>query len=229
MSENTGMESLVRRGENALQHYGVKGMRWGVRKSRGDSGGGTLKVKYRPTYSNEDRRQATANVKTAKKTGTTAKDRGGADQARLAKLNTPTRRGVNFVAGTKYTWGAFGVTGASIAGAIISGSPEALIGALAVGTATTTPAQMHQGYKVFFQNYKNNPRSTVKTNLSADELAKFASGKAMTKEILGKRGSVTVKSSGGKQTVTVRDREGRTLGSQTKPVKLPKPPKPKKS
>jgi hypothetical protein len=215
--------------EKALAHYGVKGMKWGVRKSRGDSGGGTLKVKYRPTYNNEERRQAKAAVKTAKKSGTSAKDTGGADQARLAKLNTPTRRGANFVAGTKYTWGAFGVTGASVAGAILSGSPEALVGALAVGGVTGGASQMHQGYKVFFQNYKNNPRSTVKTDLSASELAKFASGKAMTKEILGKRGSVVVKSGGGKQTVTVRDREGRTLGSQTKAIKPPKPPKPKTS
>lgn len=40
MSE-IGMENLARRGEDVVKHYGVKGMRWGVRKSS-DSGGVTL-------------------------------------------------------------------------------------------------------------------------------------------------------------------------------------------
>jgi hypothetical protein len=233
MSDSLSMEALAQRGAAALAHYGVKGMRWGVRRVRigGNSGGGSLKVKYRPTYTQDEKRSAKSGVKSAKATGSTAKDREGKDLSRVAELNTPVRRGVNAVLGTLASNGTMILGAAGTALTVIEPSVGAAAGA-GGGLAVAGAARVHDAYKVFFRNMKYNPRVRLKTDLTPDEMAKLATGRLVTKEIVSKKGRAQVRISKSGTKVTVYDREGRQVGQQNTPngpQKLNKPKKPAKS
>jgi hypothetical protein len=235
VSEITGMEALVRRGKNALEHYGVKGMKWGVRKSR--SGGGTVKVKYRPTYTTDERRQAQAGVKAAKAAGgkQTSKDKEGFDQTRLAQLRTPQRRVVNAAFGTKVSNITKATTLTStLSTGLLVGDPAITLAVAAAGGVANIGVGAYDAQKIFFTNLAKNPGVKLKTDLSPSDLAKYNAGKTITKNILSKKGSATVSLNKNGSTVTVKDREGRSLGSQTSTKatrrldQTPKPPKPTK-
>lgn len=214
--------------EDALAHFGVKGMKWGVRKDRvgSNKGGGTVKVKYRPTYTVEERRDAMKAVKQAKKTGKKAVDSQGFDQTRIAKIRTPQRRLVNAFLGTLPSNTAEVGTIAGFAASALAKSPELALGTAAVGGTALTITGLYDIHRTFFVNLARNPSVKLKTDLTPDEMAKYTSGKTITKEILSKRGSATISIGKTSAKVTARDREGRNLGGQVLERKPPKPPKP---
>ena len=217
--------------EESLAHYGVKGMKWGVRRNLvANKGSGTLKVGFRPTYSNEERTSARAGNKAAKKSGTTALDREGVDATRIGKLRTPQRRAVNGLLGTK--WSYIGDAGAIAAGLLsfaggVSGvaPPSVVYGGFAVAGTSLLAGETHAAYATFFNNMKNNPRVKLKTPLTAKELADYQLGKTFVKEISSSKGSTKLTIMKNQTKIDAFDREGRKVGSQT----LKKDPSSKKA
>lgn len=121
---------------DSLAHFGVKGMRWGVR--RDDSGGGSTggsKVKLVDTISKNQRAELRAKVKAGS---------GTLGDAHLAALKTKGHRVTNALLGDKTYWkrqaviaGALAVgTGIALAApAVMPAATLAAIGSYAYGTA----------------------------------------------------------------------------------------------
>lgn len=219
------LAAIASRGRAVLAHYGVKGMHWGVRKDK-------VSVKFRPTYTVDERRQAQDIVKNSKKTGAKAVDKEGKDVTRVAQVLTPHRRVVNAVLGDKTYWkleaGSLGVAAATAAGVLATGglAAPAAIPILSTGIVGAAGIKVSQAallnYKVFFRNMAKNGKVKLKGDLTPDEMAKLAAGKAFTKDLVSKKGSATIHFNKDGTKLTLRDREGRALENATiakKPAK----------
>lgn len=206
-------------GEKFLEHFGAKGMKWGVRKNDKGSGG-TLSVKFKPTYTTEERRAAAKNVKLSKTSGKPAKDSSGASQERIAQLRTPSRRVVNAILGTKVSTSVSAVSGLAAVGIFMltpAGAPLTTAAVIGIGTANAAAqiGGLHANYKAYFNNMVKNPKVKLTTKLSANDMANYAVGKTITKSILSDRGSAKISINKNSVSVIPKDQEGRNLGKQT--------------
>lgn len=199
-----------------LAHHGVKGMKWGVKKSK--DGGGTIKVRARPTYTTPERRAAQRAVKDAKKSGAKPLDAQGFDQTRLAQLRTPSRRITNALLGTKVSnLTTLATATAVVASALASGGTVPL--AVGVGAyGALTAANMHVRYKVFLNNLVKNPAIRAKVKLSPSEMARYQTGKDFKKLLANEHGTVKLSAMNGVQKLEIFDKEGRAVGGQSKKI-----------
>lgn len=206
--------------EAYLEHAGVKGMKWGVRKAK--DGAGVIKAKARPTYSVQERRDAKRGVKSAKKGGGAALDQHGFDQTRLSKVLTPQRRIVNGLLGTKWYWAGVAAGNAAILAAAIAVPPAsaAAVGLMAAGGLASFAGGTHATYKTFFNNLKQNPKIKGKIKLNADEMAHIYTGKAVRKRLETEHGSIKFSQIKDQQKIDFFDQEGRNVGSQTRSVDI---------
>lgn len=79
-----------------LMHYGVKGMKWGVKKSK--DGGAVVKAKFKPVYTEADRTNARFIAKQGKRAGNKgAVDGTGSSVRRVSKLSGPERALSRFI------------------------------------------------------------------------------------------------------------------------------------
>lgn len=197
-----------------LAHYGVKGMKWGIRKTR--DGGGIVTVKGRPTYTTAEKREA---AKTVKGGGTHDKDGYGVE--RVAKLRTPSRRMVNAVLGTKVSNLTLAATVASGAAAVATLGPGAMVPAILGSQITGTFGQAHVAYKTYFNNLRHNPKIRIKQKVDADVMASLKAGEDVRLLLMDRHGSALVSSlnKGKDQTAVLLDQEGRQVGKSNAPTK----------
>lgn len=200
--------------DDFLAHYGVKGMKWGVKKDK--DGGATLKVRFRPTYDKDDilNSKAITKAKIDPSFPTGGKDASGRDTSRISKMNTPNRRLVNGLLGTKLrniSWLAgSAATAASIA---ISGPLAPVTLGLTYATGSAFYAFTgHALYKSMFKNLVKNPPVTVKTKLNAEQYAAFTTGKKFAIDMKSQYGTAKIRSDKNLRVTDLFDREGRNLG-----------------
>lgn len=220
MADDIAPPTLAEMREHNLAHAGVKGMKWGVRKNR--DGGGTLKVRARPTYTIKERLAAQEAVKLAKKSGRpVAKDAAGFDQTRVAKLLTPSQRILNR---GPNQWRAFKLYAPGFAAAVAGtaiGGPFAVAG-LAASVLGTVAADSWMTYRTYFSNLRNNPVLKTEVKLSPGELKRYEGGKNLSKTLIDEHGKVVLSQHRGQRSITVFDKEGRKVGGKTEKVVPPK-------
>lgn len=215
--------------EGYLLHYGVKGMKWGVKRS--DDGGASVTVAGRPTYTTAEIKDAQLRAKDIRKVQRIHKKyaderleiaaigEDGSDTSRLAKLKTKQQRVLTAVLGTKFsniaTIAAIGVLAATATPLAAVAAP-APVGAALAAKYLILAGRVHANRRMFYNNLIHNPKIKGEIKLNAKEYADYAVGRQFHKDFVNSDGAIRLSSMRGTQKLEIFDKEGRMVGSQTR-------------
>lgn len=171
--------------DSFLEHYGVKGMKWGVRTDR--SGATSLRVQgsYKPKFTD-------AQIKEA---------RSSAPGSATAGISTKRETVKKITLGDRTYWETVGLVGTGVAGALglatVGAIPVATAAAIAAGgTAITGRAHTRMILKALEDHRKSNPAVRVNIDVAGKIASDYEKGKKRTDAFLTQYGVLRLGSDG---------------------------------